>query len=52
MVHRRATVANLTPHLDAPPPFLDRMLTTTGVRGLFLPGSPPQRAEQPPTGRH
>ena len=52
MVHRRATAAHVTLHLDAPPPFLDRMLTTTGVRGLFLPGSPPQRAEQPPTGRH
>ncbi|MBY8878225.1 STAS domain-containing protein [Actinacidiphila acidipaludis] len=52
MVHRRTAVGRVGLHLDNPPPFLERMLATTGVRGLFLTGAPAGRhAEPPPAGR-
>ncbi|HEY3482218.1 MAG TPA: STAS domain-containing protein [Streptomyces sp.] len=39
MVHRHATAHSTRLHLDNLPPFLERVLTTTGVRGLFRLGS-------------
>lgn len=45
MVHRTTTAANIRLHLDNPPDFLERILATTGVRRLFLPAPPSQRAE-------
>lgn len=45
MVHRTAAAGNVRLHLDSPPAFLERILTTTGIRALFLPASPSERAE-------
>ncbi|MGY0070315.1 STAS domain-containing protein [Streptomyces sp. QTS137] len=35
MIHRRTTARDVRLHLDGPPPFLERILDTTGVRQLF-----------------
>ncbi|SEO71915.1 STAS domain-containing protein [Actinacidiphila rubida] len=45
MIHRLTSAGNVRLRVDGPPPFLERMLTTTGVRGLFLPASASERAE-------
>ncbi|MFD8421671.1 STAS domain-containing protein [Streptomyces sp. NPDC059466] len=34
-IHRKTTARNIRLHLDNPPPFLERILNTTGVRQLF-----------------
>ena len=48
MIHRTTAAGNVVLHLDDPPPFLERILTTTGVRGLFPPAPASRRAGQSP----
>lgn len=43
-IHRRTTARHIRLHLDNPPPFLERILNTTGVRQLF-----PQTDKSRPT---
>jgi anti-anti-sigma factor len=46
MVHRTADAAGVDLHLDHVPPLLERLLTLTGVRGLFGTGGK-DAAQQP-----
>ncbi|MCX4661575.1 STAS domain-containing protein [Streptomyces uncialis] len=51
MIHRKTTARDVRLHLDGPPPFLERILNTTGVRQLFhSPAHPSQQADQAPSG--
>ncbi|MFF8957408.1 STAS domain-containing protein [Streptomyces sp. NPDC014894] len=50
MIHRKTTARNIRLHLDGPPPFLERILNTTGVRHLFSPAHPSQQTDQAPPG--
>lgn len=43
MIHRKATARNVRLHLDSSPPFLERVLNTTGIRQLFSPAHTSQQ---------
>ncbi|MGW3853136.1 STAS domain-containing protein [Streptomyces fagopyri] len=46
MIHRRTSAQNTQLHLDSPPPFLERILSTTGIQHLFSPAQIPDQAER------
>ncbi|MEU1534150.1 STAS domain-containing protein [Streptomyces fagopyri] len=46
MIHRKTTEQNIRLHLDSPPPFLERILNTTGIRQLFSPAQTSEQAER------
>jgi anti-anti-sigma factor len=46
-IHRRTTARGIRLHLDGAPPFLERILTVTGVWKLFSQTPAPQRTETP-----
>ncbi|BBB00157.1 putative anti-sigma factor antagonist [Actinacidiphila reveromycinica] len=53
MVHRTTAAGNIELHLDNAPASLERVLATTGVRGLFSPPAASDRragSPRPPTG--
>ncbi|MFJ4925501.1 STAS domain-containing protein [Streptomyces sp. NPDC088736] len=45
-IHRKTTARHIRLHLDNPPPFLERVLNTTGVRQLFPQTYASRRTEQ------
>ncbi|MER6440076.1 MULTISPECIES: STAS domain-containing protein [unclassified Streptomyces] len=45
-IHRKTTARHIRLHLDNPPPFLERILNTTGVRQLFPQTYASRRTEQ------
>ncbi|MEU3146522.1 MULTISPECIES: STAS domain-containing protein [unclassified Streptomyces] len=51
MIHRKTSARNIRLNLDDPPPFLERILDTTGVRHLFSQAHPPQQTGQATPGQ-
>ncbi|WP_242644519.1 STAS domain-containing protein [Streptomyces laculatispora] len=49
-IRRKTTARDIRLHLDNAPPFLERVLTTTGVRTLFTQAHDSQRHEEPLAG--
>ncbi|MFE2375596.1 STAS domain-containing protein [Streptomyces sp. NPDC059398] len=49
MLHRGTSARGITLHLDAVPPFLERMLDITGTRQLFVLEAAPRESERTST---